>query len=175
MGDELWRTQGGNNNAYAQDNPVSWLDWAAADGALAAFAAGLVALRRRHRALHDDQWLTGTSLPRSGLPDVEWLRPDGATMAPADWDGATTHALVAVLAAEDADVGLDRVTVALNAAAAPTTLRLPATRLGAAWHLAADSAAAAIHAPPTAVLGPSLPLPPRCVLVLVEVPAGPTA
>ena len=60
MGDELGRTQHGNNNAYAHDGPLTWIDWAAADTGLAAFVAALVAVRRRHPALREDRWLEGT-------------------------------------------------------------------------------------------------------------------
>ena len=58
MGDELGRTQRGNNNGYAQDNALTWVDWAAADDTLITFVARLVDLRKRHAALREDRWLT---------------------------------------------------------------------------------------------------------------------
>ncbi len=135
MGDEVGRTQGGNNNAYAQDNPVSWLDWAGIDHALAAFTARLVAARRRHPALHADAPLTGAAPDASGLPDVAWLRPDGAPLGPGDWADPARQSLVAVLY-----VPGDRVLIALNAAAQPVPLVPPAPRAGQAWRILADSA-----------------------------------
>ena len=77
MGDELGRSQQGNNNAYAQDNPLAWVDWDHADHELAAFTGALVALRKRHPALRFDRGLTGAPVDASGIPDVEWRRPDG--------------------------------------------------------------------------------------------------
>ncbi|OIV35904.1 glycogen debranching enzyme GlgX [Mangrovactinospora gilvigrisea] len=85
-GDERGRTQGGNNNAYCQDNAVSWMDWADGDGELAAFTARLIALRRSPgaRALRRDGFFTGR-VGDGGLPDVVWLRPDGRAMGEGDW------------------------------------------------------------------------------------------
>ncbi|MEO0322242.1 MAG: glycogen debranching protein GlgX [Myxococcota bacterium] len=84
-GDELGRTQGGNNNAYCQDNATSWLDWAAADEPLAAFVAGLIAFRKAHPVLRRRRFLRGTE-QADGLPDAQWLRPDGQVMTAADWE-----------------------------------------------------------------------------------------
>jgi glycogen operon protein len=87
-GDELGRTQRGNNNAYCQDGELSWIDWTGADRELADFVAGLAALRRRHAALRRRQWLTGEPGP-DGRPDCRWLHPAGREMSGADWhDGA---------------------------------------------------------------------------------------
>ncbi len=81
MGSEFGHSQRGNNNAYAQDNAVAWLDWAAGDPALLAATAALVRLRLAHPALHDDRFLDGCGTPA----DVAWLRPDGGAMTPEDW------------------------------------------------------------------------------------------
>ncbi len=77
MGDELGRTQRGNNNAYAQDNPLAWIDWDRVDDALIDFVAALCALRHAHPALRADRFLTGAPVDASGIPDVEWRLPDG--------------------------------------------------------------------------------------------------
>ena len=84
-GDELGRTQGGNNNAYAQDNPVGWLDWTAADGQLARFVARLAALRRDHPLLRQSAFLHGDPFP-DGSRDLVWRLASGAEPRPADWD-----------------------------------------------------------------------------------------
>ncbi|SDA31442.1 glycogen debranching protein GlgX [Sphingomonas sp. NFR15] len=76
-GDEFGRTQRGNNNAYCQDNAITWLDWANRDTDLEDFTAGLAALRARSPHLSDPAMLTG--------PDVAWLRPDGGHFEDADW------------------------------------------------------------------------------------------
>ena len=77
MGDELGRTQGGNNNAYAQDNALSWLDWSKGDADLAAFVSELAALRTAHPALRADRFLAGETAPGASAPDVQWLAQQG--------------------------------------------------------------------------------------------------
>jgi glycogen operon protein len=83
-GDELGRTQGGNNNAYCQDNEISWYDWDAVDDDLFAFTAKLVALRREHPTFRRRRWFQGR--PIRGTVDIGWCRPDGEEMSDADWD-----------------------------------------------------------------------------------------
>src|SRR5271156_4606556 len=77
MGMELGFSQGGNNNAYAQDNATSAIDWPAADASLIAFAARLIKARRSNSALSRDAFLTGAPFDSSGLPDVEWRDANG--------------------------------------------------------------------------------------------------
>ena len=81
-GDEFGRTQGGNNNAWCQDNEISWFDWDArrGDGELLEFTQRLIALRREHPVFRRRQFLHGTEDEGSGLPDVWWFRPDGRRM-----------------------------------------------------------------------------------------------
>ncbi len=95
MGDELGRTQRGNNNAYAQDNALAWVDWASADAELIDFSARLIKLRRAVSALRNEQPLTGAPRDASGIPDVEWLTLDGAPFAIADWDDPDAKTLTA--------------------------------------------------------------------------------
>ena len=85
-GDERGRTQGGNNNAWCQDNEVSWLDWDETDAAseLAAFTRRLLALRKSHAVFRRTRFLDGGPA-ESVLPDAWWFRPDGRPMAQRDW------------------------------------------------------------------------------------------
>ncbi|MFC7477452.1 glycogen debranching protein GlgX [Dankookia sp. GCM10030260] len=160
MGDECGRTQGGNNNAYAQDNPVSWLDWAGMDEALFAFTARLVRARLAHPALHADAPLTGMTRDGTGLPDVAWLRPDGAGV---DWGDAAGRSLVAVFYVPARGTRLaDRVLVALHAGADSIPFAVPLPREGFAWRVLADSADPVESGGPPAVLAP------RSVLLLAE-------
>ncbi len=94
-GDELGRTQGGNNNAYCQDNATSWVDWASVDEKLLAFARRLIALRRKHPALRRRRWFQGQSL--SGGVDIGWFTPDGAEMSEEDWTQAFAKSLAVYL------------------------------------------------------------------------------
>ena len=96
MGDELSRTQGGNNNAYCQDNETSWFDWEAggeADPDLHAFVRNLIGLRRGHDAFRRRDFLTGAKVPTNGLKDVYWLHPDGREMTLPDWGNPQLRAL----------------------------------------------------------------------------------
>ncbi len=141
MGDELGRTQRGNNNAYAQDNALAWVDWDHADDVLVDFVAALCALRHAHPALRADRWLAGAPVDASGIPDVEWRLPDGRVLTPADWTAPGHRALVAGFytgATDDSEA--DRVVVALNADDAPCAMQLPDPRAGFAWRCLVDTA-----------------------------------
>ncbi len=143
MGDELGRTQQGNNNAYAQDNALTWIDWAHADGARVAFVTRLVALRKQYPALREDRWLTGAALDGQGLADVEWRHPDGRSVEPADWTNADARALVMLLRPSDASGGAaGEIAVAYNAGDGPVDVHWPAPRDGFAWHCCIDTALA---------------------------------
>ena len=152
MGDELGRSQGGNNNAYCQDNALSWLDWPG-DAGLAGFTARLVRARKAHPALHAARHLSGEPKVAGGLPDVAWAAPGGGTP---DWQG---QALVALLSA-----GEDRVAVAFNAGRQDLPMQLPEPRPGHAWRLLANSAAPEAQGPPPTSL------PGRAALLLAETP-----
>ena len=91
QGDELGRTQRGNNNAYAQDNEITWLDFEHADGMLVDYVAALHNFRKAHPALTNDHFLTGQE--RHGVRDVVWLHPDGREMTEADWNEAGASVL----------------------------------------------------------------------------------
>ena len=80
-GDEFGRSQKGNNNAYAQDNAITWLDWAGRDQALERHASALGILRRTVPALSDTHFLTGQPADASGIPDVAWLTETGMQKA----------------------------------------------------------------------------------------------
>jgi isoamylase len=84
-GDEIGRSQGGNNNAYCQDNEVSWTDWSTADLALFDFVRGLIALRRGHDGLRQERWLVTGTDPSLGAASIAWFRPDGEPMDDVDW------------------------------------------------------------------------------------------
>ncbi|WP_269937543.1 glycogen debranching protein GlgX [Arthrobacter sp. HY1533] len=99
-GDELGRTQHGNNNAYAQDSPLSWIDWGSADAGLIDFVARLGRLREAHPVFRRRRFFDGRPVERGDdaeLPDIAWLRPDGAAMAPADWDSGFGRSIAVFL------------------------------------------------------------------------------
>ena len=95
-GDELGRTQHGNNNGYAQDNETTWVDWDAVDRPLLEFTAALARLRRDHPTFRRRRFFEGRPVKRdAGAPvqDIAWLRPDGTLMQPEDWDSGFGRAV----------------------------------------------------------------------------------
>ncbi len=98
-GDELGRTQRGNNNAYCQDNEISWLDWdVGEDGErLFAFTRRLIALRRMHPVFRRRDFFQGRPLHGSDLKDVLWLRPDGHEMSGDEWEHTQARSLAVYL------------------------------------------------------------------------------
>jgi glycogen operon protein len=143
MGDELGRTQHGNNNAYAQDNDTAWIDWSTADADRIALVRKLSDLRRRHPALRTDAYLSGHAVDERGLPDIEWRTVAGHAMAPADWDDPATRSLVAIAyAATGGASGGDRVAIAFNAGDTAVTATLPPPRDGHGWRVVVDTGAA---------------------------------
>ncbi|MCR2813804.1 glycogen debranching protein GlgX [Microbacterium sp. zg.Y1084] len=88
-GDELGRTQQGNNNGYAQDNELTWVHWDAVDQPLVEFTSALARLRREHPAFRRSRFFDGRPVRQeegAPVPDIVWLRPDGTRMQPEDWD-----------------------------------------------------------------------------------------
>ena len=92
-GDELGRSQGGNNNAYCQDNEISWIDWEHPDDDLVAFARELIHLRRTHPVFQRRRWFQGRSIRGTKLSDIGWFRPDGIEMSDEDWRVSYARAL----------------------------------------------------------------------------------
>ncbi len=131
MGAELGQSQGGNNNAYAQDNAIGWLDWAGADDSLTEFTARLIAIRRSHPALSADHFLTGAGFE----PDVVWLRADGGQLTPDDWDSPAGETLTMALRE-----GADRVALVIHRGPLGRDAELPAPDDGYSWSVLADSA-----------------------------------
>ncbi len=176
-GDELGRTQQGNNNAYAQDNEVSWLDWERVDDEFLAFTRRVVALRAAEPTLHRRRFLTGGPVDEAGRPDVVWFRPDGGEMASEDWgegDSGVVVWLNGVLGETDkrrAPVVGRSLIVAVNASWSEVGLRLPEQRWGGTWEVLLDTTdpgSVDVRHP----AGAALALAAAAVLVLGEVPSG---
>ena len=95
-GDELGRTQDGNNNGYAQDNEVTWVDWEQSTSPLVEFTAAVARLRREHPTFRRSRFFDGRPRAREEgepIPDIVWLRPDGTAMQPEDWDSGFGRAI----------------------------------------------------------------------------------
>jgi isoamylase len=141
-GDERNRTQRGNNNAYCQDNELSWLDWGADERGerLLAFTRRLIGLRRRHPVFRRTSFLAGRGEGR--LPDVAWFRPDGRRMTRRDWAEGPPQLAVFLNGAELGERGArgervldDSFLVLLNAHHERAEFLLPSRRFGLHWAL----------------------------------------
>jgi isoamylase len=153
-GDELSRTQYGNNNAWCQDNEVSWFDWETAvdQQELLEFTQRLILMRRHHPVFRRRYFLRGTSVDGSGLPDVWWFRPDGRRMTRRDWEDGGRRTLGMFLNGEEIHettsrgepIGDESFLLLFNAYHEPATFQLPARRFGARWKL--DLSTAEPHA-----------------------------
>jgi isoamylase len=179
-GDEIGRTQQGNNNAYCQDNEMSWFDWAAADIELLAFAKRVIAFRRAHPVFRRRRFLAGAE-----ASELRWFTPAGAEMTGADWSDANALAVALYLDGSDdpdraADGTLlldDDFLVLVNAWWEPLDFVIPATRPRASWQVEIDTydAASATGSTPATVTSPRagdrVTVRPRSVVVLSD-PSG---
>jgi isoamylase len=142
-GDELGRTQHGNNNAYCQDNEISWFDWDLSDEQrrLLEFTRRLVALRRDHPVFRRTEFLTGEERMGSGAPDVHWFRPDGRKMAQRNWQQGDLRTLgvflngaeIPSLTRTGAGVVDDTFAILFNASHEDVEFRLPSVTVGRRW------------------------------------------
>ena len=148
-GDEVARTQQGNNNAWCQDNEISWLDWERDESreSLLGFTRQLVALRREHPVFRRPHYLDGGTTAGL-LPDAWWFRADGQKMTARDWESPDHHVLglflngdeIRARTAHGEPIADDSFVLLLNASPEPVTFVLPPRRFGAAWDLELDTA-----------------------------------
>jgi isoamylase len=147
-GDEIGRTQQGNNNAYCQDNELSWIDWQLnrPQQELLAFTRMLIELRHRHPVLRRRRFFQGRSI-RGEIKDVTWFRPDGKEMTDEDWGNPIARCLGLRLAGDAIDEVDDRgrritddtLLILLNAHHEPIPFILPAHRARIRWELLLDT------------------------------------
>jgi isoamylase len=158
-GDEMGRTQQGNNNAYCQDNELSWVDWegGAKQADLLEFACGLSALRRRHPVFRRRRFFSGLSATApgpgagGGMQDLVWLTPSGHEMTGGDWDTYYARSLGVFLngsaisepGPHGETVRDDDFLLFVNAHSEPVTFALPGARFAAEWEILVDTSAAA--------------------------------
>jgi isoamylase len=142
-GDEVARTQHGNNNAWCQDNEISWYDWDLGEPQQAQhdFTRRLIDLRRDHPVFRRREFLAGREREGSGLPDVWWFRPDGRRMTQRDWQQPFAHTLGVFLNGQEiadrtphgSPIEDDSFLLLFNGHYEDMTFTLPARRFGAAW------------------------------------------
>ncbi len=107
-GDEFANSQLGNNNAYCQDNEISWLDWEEyrRNGEMVDFVRELVRIRREHIVFHRNRYFHGTIIPGTEVKDIMWLSPDGEEMAEEDWGDAYAQAMAVRISGEAGHIHL---------------------------------------------------------------------
>src|SRR5437588_216145 len=131
-GDEFGRTQKGNNNAYCQDNDISWVDWSLAEtdagSELATFVARLASLRRQYPILRCDKFLHGKDEPAPGIIDIAWFDEQGGIIAPEAWNDPQRRALV-LRRAQPANGDVAILTCFFNPEAEDRVFKLPPPRL----------------------------------------------
>ena len=140
-GDEIGRTQQGNNNAYCQDNEISWFDWDHADTSLLEFTRRVIQIQAEHPIFRRRRWFQGRPLYGSGVSDINWFRPDGQEMSSEDWQSGYAKSLGVFLngdALRDVDpdgspVRDDSVLLFFNAHHEPVTFTVPRASFGARW------------------------------------------
>jgi len=150
-GDEIGRTQRGNNNAYCQDNDISWYDWKPdrPQRDLLTFTRSLIAFRKSHPVLRRRRFFQGRRLRGSEVKDISWFRPDGKEMTDEDWNAGYARSLALRLAgdaiAERDEKGRaivdDTLLILLNAHHEPLSFTLPAHKRGVRWQPVLDTAA----------------------------------
>ncbi len=147
-GDEIGRTQGGNNNGYAQDNEVSWFDWERADLDLLAFVRHLIAFRRDHPAFRRRRWFQNRPIHGEEAHEIEWFAPDGDRMGDEHWHDPLDQG-IGVFISGDGLVDVDGLPIvddsfflAINPSSEKRGFTVPNGTRAEAWQLSLDTAAA---------------------------------
>jgi glycogen operon protein len=177
-GDELGRTQQGNNNGYAQDNELTWVNWDAVDLPLVEFTGALARLRRDHPTFRRRRFFDGRPARREegmAVPDIVWLRPDGSTMEPEDWDTGFGRAVAVFLNGEGirerdrrGEQILDKdFMVLFNAGDDPVDFTMPDVEFSPRWDVLVDTAGERANTAPVEP-GEVLPVEPKSLMVLCE-------
>jgi isoamylase len=169
-GDEMGRSQRGNNNAYCQDNDLAWIDWSSIDHSLLDFTRAVIALRRGHPVFRQSTFFNGTGSHSGGVTDVAWFSADGEEMTPSDWYDLRTRTIGMFLSGKEIrqtgphnePIVDDSFLVILHAGLDATTFTLPGAPWATGYDVVLDStaqhdgarieAAAALDVPPVAFI-----------------------
>jgi isoamylase len=160
-GDELGRTQRGNNNAYCQDNEISWVDWESAGkhAGLLEFTSTLIALRREHPVFRRRRFFSG-ELPSAGgadVRDISWLTPAGTEMTQSDWVSGVARSLAVLLngsaitepGSRGEPITDQSFLLLFNAGDEPVTFTLPGPEFAPGWQTVIDTYDPVEHVPPS--------------------------
>jgi isoamylase len=147
-GDEAGNTQLGNNNAYCQDNEISWIDWNAQDKELMEFTAQLINFRKSHPVFARKQWFKGKPVRARGLADIGWFLPEGTEMTEEDWKTGYAKSLGIFLYGgglntvdqEGKPIADDSFYILFNAHGGSLDFKLPVSKYGKTWKKVWDTA-----------------------------------
>jgi isoamylase len=151
-GDELSRTQKGNNNAYCQDNEISWIDWIKADKQLLEFTRKLIHFRRKHPSFRRRRWFQGQPIKGIGVEDIGWFQPDGNEMSEEHWNQDFAKSMAVFLNGQGIrSVGQkgeqttdDSFYIIFNAHHEPLEFKLPSRKYGTNWTRVIDTSTSVI-------------------------------
>jgi len=146
-GDELGKTQGGNNNAYCQDNEISWIDWDNADKSIEAYTQKLIAIRKKHPVFCRRRWFSGKPVTGLGLEDISWFLPNGDEMSDENWNHDFAKSLAVFLngrgipthGEKGEQIVDDNFYVIFNAHHEALEYKLPSANYGTRWTEILDS------------------------------------
>jgi glycogen operon protein len=175
-GDELGRTQRGNNNGYCQDNELSWIDWTRLEPDLFAFVRRLIRLRREHPVLRRRRFFQGRSIHGSDVEDIEWFTADGEIMNDARWAASATRSLMVFLngmaitepGRRGERIFDDSFLLCVHAAAEPLDFVPPVGPWGSEWQVEVDTRAWRVD-PRVVLAGEKLALESRSLVLLRRV------
>ncbi len=176
-GDELGRTQQGNNNGYCQDNELTWIDWSKVDVDLLAFTRQVATLRREHPIFRRRRFFDGRPVRRrggGGLPDITWFTPDGGEMTEEDWDSGFGRSIAMYLNGQgipDRDARGERIVdssflLCFSAHDEAIDFRLPPAEYAEAWEVVIDTVHDAITERDPLPASESVSVGPRAIVVL---------
>jgi glycogen operon protein len=173
-GDELGRTQGGNNNAYCQDNDISWIQWEKADVEMLQFARNIIHFRRNHPVFCRRRWFQGVPIKGIGVEDIAWFLPDGSEMSEENWTNDFAKSLavylngrgVRTLGSRGEQVIDDSFYVIFNAYHDTLIYQLPTEKYGAQWNKVLDTSHSSIDAYTSYNAGETIEVEGRSIVLL---------
>lgn len=173
-GDELGRTQGGNNNAYCQDSELSWVDWDNSDDEFMDFVVRLIHLRKQHPAFQRRKWFKDRNIWGPCAEDICWYQPSGEPMEQPDWDRDHPKSLGVYLNGRAVETNEDGQAVsdndfylAFNACQESVIFRLPSEVAPGSWRCVLDTSAASVASElPESQAGATFETPGRCLILL---------
>ena len=173
-GDEISRTQQGNNNAYCQDNEISWINWAEADKELLEFTQKLISLRKSHPTFCRRKWFQGQPIKGIGVEDIAWFLPDGSEMTDEHWNTSFAKSLavylngkgIHTLSRKGEPIVDDSFYVIFNAHHEPLEYALPLAKYGKQWKTVIDTTEGVVSGDKTYKPGDRVKVEARSIILL---------